>query len=203
MLKNKDMKVVKVIGALVLGAVLSVGVTSQAIPVSGMIAFKGTASVSSTGVNYWNNTEVAGVLGFGGLVSTGDDVTMAAPLAFNNSSPVNSLWSVGNFTFNLTSSAVIFQGIGAVLVSGTGTISGNGFDTTYGTWTLYTKIPKFTDAITTPIFSFTLPGCSVQTTDDSTGGGTRVPDGGTTLILLGLALSAVAILRQIMRKGIA
>jgi len=193
------MKVTKLIGALVAGTVMLAGVSSQAIPVQGMIAFTGNATVSSSGVTSWLDTEVAGVIGFGGLVSTGDSVSMSAPWNFS-SGQLNSLWAINNFDFNLITSSVVFQGFGAVLVNGIGTISGNGFDTTYGTWTFYSKIPK-SGQITTPIFSFTVAGSPVSQKDQ--GQGTSVADGGTTLILLGLALSVVAILRQILRKGIA
>jgi hypothetical protein len=195
---KSGMKVVKVIAALVAGSVLLAGVTSQAIPaVNGMIAFKGTATVNSSGVTSWYNTEVAGVIGFGG-VSVGDAVNMAS-WSFNSGS-VSSLWKAQGYNFDLISSAVVFKGAGAVLVNGVGTISGNGYNTTYGTWTFYSKIPN-NGSITTPIFSFTVAGCPVQTTDNTPG--TSVPDGGTTLILLGLAFSVVAVLRGILRKGIA
>ena len=51
------------------------------------------------------------------------------------------LWSVGGFTFNLTASSITQQGNGFLAVSGTGTISGNGFDPTPGTWRFSTQNP--------------------------------------------------------------
>ena len=54
-------------------------------------------------------------------------MTMAAPWNFN-SGPLAGLWSVGGFTFNLTASSIVMQGNGFLTVSGTGTITGNGFD---------------------------------------------------------------------------
>ena len=37
------------------------------------------------------------------------------------------LWSVGGFTFNLIASTILFQEDGFLFVSGTGTITGNGY----------------------------------------------------------------------------
>ena len=191
------MRLVRACLPLVAVSVLMSGVNSQAIPVSGVIAFEGSATVSSTAVTSWSNTRVASVTGFGGIVGVGESVTLATPWSFN-SGAVNNLWSVHGFEFDLTSSSVIFQAFGAVLVTGVGTISGNGYDATYGTWSFYSRVPQRAGSITTPIFSF-----SVAEGRAGTGVSTTVPDGGTTLILLGVALSVVAVLKRILRKEMA
>ena len=62
-----------------------------------------------------------------------------APWTFT--SGLANLWSVGGFTFNLTTSSIIQQGNGFLAVSGTGTITGNGYTDTPGTWKFSTQNP--------------------------------------------------------------
>ena len=65
---------------------------------------------------------------------------MAAPWNFN--SGLTALWSVGGFTFDLTSSSIVLPRVnGFISVSGTGTISGNGFIPTPGTWRFTSQNP--------------------------------------------------------------
>ena len=61
-------------------------------------------------------------------VGTDDTATFAFPWTFG--SGVTALWRVGGFTFNLIASHIVFQGGGFLFVSGTGTITGNGFAAT-------------------------------------------------------------------------
>ena len=65
---------------------------------------------------------------------------MTAPWTFGSGQPA--LWSVGGFTFDLTTSTITHQGNGFLTVSGTGTISGNGFTATPGTWRFSTQNPS-------------------------------------------------------------
>ena len=74
------------------------------------------------------------------IVTVGATVTMAAPWNFS-SGPLPALWSVGGFTFDLTASSIVPQGNGFLNVSGTGTITGNGFDPTPGSWRFSTQNP--------------------------------------------------------------
>jgi len=48
--------------------------------------------------------------------------------------PVNPLWSIGGFNFILDSVTVVFQSKTLLLLSGTGTVTGVGFDDTRGVW---------------------------------------------------------------------
>jgi VPDSG-CTERM motif len=82
------------------------------------------------------------------------------------------------FTFDLLVSTIVFQGNGFLSVSGTGTISGNGFDPTFGTWSFSTQNPS-----SNGIFSFSAAGQAV-------------PDGGSAVALLGLALTGIEVLRR-------
>jgi hypothetical protein len=122
----------------------------QAAPISGSISIKGGAEISSTSVNTatqvtsWLNgagakpTVVSRSGSFSKYVTAGASVTMAAPWNFN-SGPLPALWSVGGFTFDLTASTITQQGKGFLAVTGTGTITGNGFDPTPGTWRFSTQ----------------------------------------------------------------
>ena len=67
---------------------------------------------------------------------------------------------------------------GSVTVDGTGTISGNGFDMTNGTWSFTTQNPSAHAR-----FSFSA----------ATG---SVPDGGSAVALLGIALVGIEGLRR-------
>ena len=132
-------------------ALLCAGVTLEAAPINGSITIRGGAELNSTSVN--TATQVTGWLNgsnnpptvvsrsgsFTAFVSVGASVTMAAPWNFGFGLP--NLWSVGGFTFNLTTSSIVLQGNGFLAVSGTGTITGNGFAPTPGTWRFSTQNP--------------------------------------------------------------
>ena len=131
-------------------ALLGAGVTLEAAPITGTITIKGGAEVDSASVN--TATKITGWLNGSGAkptvasrsgsftaVSVGAPVTMAAP--WNFGSGLAGLWSVGGFTFNLTASTIAKQGNGFLAVSGTGTITGNGFDPTPGSWRFSTQNP--------------------------------------------------------------
>ena len=132
-------------------ALLGAGLTLEASPMTGSITIKGGAHLDSTSANTatkvteWLNGSgakptVASRSGsFTGFVSTGAAVTMAAP--WNFGSGLAGLWSVGGFTFNLTASTITHQGKEFLAVSGTGTITGNGFDPTPGSWKFSTQNP--------------------------------------------------------------
>ena len=133
-------------------ALLGAGVTLEAAPINGSITIKGGAHLNTTSVN--TATQVTGWLNgnnlpptvvsrsgdFATFVNVGAPVTMAAPWNFN-SGPLPGLWSVGGFTFNLTASSIVLQGNGFLSVSGTGMITGNGFDPTPGSWRFTTQNP--------------------------------------------------------------
>jgi hypothetical protein len=83
--------------------------------------------------------------GFNGFVTDGDLTTFHSPWTFNSGSIPN-FWSVDGFTFDLLSSAIISQtggpGTGSLHVAGTGTVSGNNFTPTAGTWNFTTQDPS-------------------------------------------------------------
>ena len=75
--------------------------------------------------------------------SPGDVVTMTQPWVFNSGTPgaplpgpaTSPLWMVDGFTFALASSNVTSQSSTFLNVTGSGTITGHGFDATPGQWT--------------------------------------------------------------------
>jgi hypothetical protein len=168
---------------------------AQAVPVTGNITFVGSVSLdtgsagTATMVTAWHGLGTGGLPqvasrdgGFTGFVTNGDAVTFHAPWSFS-SGAISNFWSVDGFMFDLISSAIPVGGqtTGSVIVNGTGTISGNGFSATPGTWHFTTQNPAASAQ-----FSFSA----------ATG---TVPDGGSAVALLGIALAGIEGLRRTLR----
>jgi hypothetical protein len=170
--------------------------TVQAIPtqITGAIGFGGnvTYDTSSAGTA----TQVTGWIGTQVISDTGtfaSYITPVAPALFTTqtwnlndpSTIISSFWQAGGFTFNLLSSYVVAQavvgGIGFVVVSGTGTVSGNGYGPQTLNWSFTSQDPK--SGVNPDQWTFSASANSV-------------PDGGMTVMLLGIALSGVALLRK-------
>jgi hypothetical protein len=177
------------IGAATLGYI---GI-AQALPItiSGNITFAGGAELDTSSAG--TATEVLAWTGPGGTglpevissdgsfssIAPGTGVVFAPDWVFD-SGAVSSLWSVGGFTFDLTSSQIVFQGgdPAGVLVDGIGEVSGNDLEPSEMTWSFSTSDPGAA-GVDTLIFSFqAASGTTVPT----------VPDGGSTAVLLGLGV---------------
>jgi hypothetical protein len=145
---------------------------AQAAVVTGDITFTGTVTLdtvsagTATMVTGWHGLSITPSSGlpqvqdvdgdFATFVTAGDGVAFHAPWSFTSGS-VPSFWSVDGFTFDLTSSSITLpRPSNAVSVEGVGTISGNGFDTTPGTFSFTTQNPS-ADAQ----FSFSASGLAV------------------------------------------
>ncbi|MBA3832136.1 MAG: VPDSG-CTERM sorting domain-containing protein [Chthoniobacterales bacterium] len=159
---------------------------AQASQINGAITFAGGAIfdtnslATATTVNTFENVTVKSRDGdYAAFLDVGDSVAMAMPYVFVPTTPTPALWSVGGFTFDLTNSVVVLQTSNFLAITGSGTISGNGFDATPGTWSFTSQSPAADG-----VFSFSA-GSSAQ----------GVPEGGSTVALLGLGLVAVAFLR--------
>jgi hypothetical protein len=179
------MKTLKLTLAILAAALITSG--AQAAMVNGAITLAGGAIfdtdslATATRVNTFLDVKVMSEDGdFDGFVADDDSVTMAVPYIFTPSTPTPGLWSVGGFTFDLASSTVVLQNADFLIISGTGTLSGNGFDPTEGTWNFTSQSPSADG-----VFSFSASG-------DFNG----VPDGGSTVALLGLGLTSVWLIRQ-------
>jgi hypothetical protein len=99
------------------------------------------------------------------------------------STPLSSFWTVDGFTFELLSSWITAQGVGSVAVQGTGNITGNGYTPTDYSWSFTTQDPSV--AVVNGHDAWTFSASS-----------NAVPDGGTTMLLLGSALSGIALLKR-------
>ena len=173
--------------AAVAAVAMALSPSVQAIPVTGVIGFSGTAQLDGTSVGNssevlaWNPDNTTGISSgsFAGL--TGSAVTLAAPWFFT-SGPLASFWSVGGFTFNLTSSSVVLNSGGFLAVLLVGTVVSANFDTTAFIGRVTIQDPA---TVNTGLFHYT-ESLSFN----------AVPDGGTTILLLGAALSGLALIKR-------
>ena len=95
------------------------------------------------------------------------------------------LWSVGGFTFDLTSATVVTQTATFLNIRGVGTVSGNGFEDTTARWAFSVQNAG---GGTGDFFSF-----SANTAAQG------VPDGGSAVALLGISLVAIEFVRRKLR----
>ena len=125
---------------------------AQAVPVTGDIGFIGaahfntTSLATATAVQTWRSCNgalglltVSDVTGVYVAIPLGSNATMAVPWIFNPSAPTPPLWSVGGFTFALTSDVVVLRTAMFLCIRGTGIVSGNGFDPTHAHWAFTTQ----------------------------------------------------------------
>src|SRR2546423_8495557 len=123
---------------------LASALTANAIPFSGNINFTGGVTLDSSAgtasqVLTWTSASVLAVDGsFIPFVAAGNSVAISAPWSFNSGAIAN-FWTVGGFTFDLIGSVITSQTPNSVSVSGSGTLTGHGFDPSVGTWTFTTQ----------------------------------------------------------------
>jgi hypothetical protein len=183
----------KNITKIIAAAAVAVAITQavQATPITGNIGFSGSCQLDSSSVSTatevvsWAGTTVTplSVSGsFLGFISNagGTPVTMTGSAWTFASGALPGFWSVGGFTFNLASSSVFSNAGGFLNVVIAGTVVGNGYDATAFSGTFQVSNPSANGATQfTERLSFS-----------------SVPDGGTTALLLGSALSGLALLRR-------
>jgi hypothetical protein len=150
------------------------------ITISGGAAFDTDSLATATRVNTFSDVGVTSRDGdFTSFVGLGDTVTMSQPWIFGLSMATADLWSADGFSYDLSSSIVVSQNADFLLITGTGTIFGHGFDPTSGTWSYTSHSPSGTG-----VFTF------------SADGNVSVADGGITIALLGISLIALEVLRR-------
>jgi len=183
-------------------AVLATGVLScavfsqqaQATQINGNINFAGSVQFDTnllqnvTKVVTWfdilnhagfSSVAPGGTGDFAGI-APGTQATMAQPWIFIPSTPTPGLWSVGGFTFDLLTSTVVTRNSTFLNISGTGIVSGNGFDPTSMEWS----------------FTAQNAGGRPRTIFSFSANGVAVPDGGATVMLLGAALGVLGMTRR-------
>jgi hypothetical protein len=161
--------------------------TVQAVPqIVGNIGFAGSATLNSksitsaTQVTSWGTNVVTGESGsFVGFVPIFSQVLLASPWSFN-SGILNNFWKVGGFTFDLSNSSVFSLAGGFLNIVLNGSVSGNGFAATPFSGSISIQSPAQDGAFQ---YSESLSFNSV-------------PDGGTTVLLLGAALSGLALAKR-------
>lgn len=173
-------------------AALLLSVAAKADLINGNISFAGNMTtnnggiVGATSINFPTYGQYVFTVDgdFASYVSVYQSTTFTPTWNFAAGGSVPGLWSVGGFTFNLQSSSILIQGfVGQnywLVIEGTGTVTGNGFDPTVGSWS-FTSQNK--NNVSTSGFSF-----SAQSTS--------VPDGGTTALLVGLGLVGMSFIAR-------
>jgi hypothetical protein len=175
---------------------LALGCLAHAVTMSGSIIFYGTAVLNNpapqlaTAVTSWTNPII---VGGSTIPGTGATATFVAPWQFNLGAPIPNFWSSGTTSFTLNASSITSQGIdglgqGYVVVGGSGTLTSPGFDPTFATFNFSSQDPDLTTGggAQTGLFSISASGLAFP--NGNPGPGTGVPDGGTTVGLLAVAL---------------
>jgi len=183
------MKLIKPLLASLTAMVVAAGfaLSAQATQISGDIDFAGEVVFDTTSlgtakqVNTWDMAVVSGTSGDFSSVPLNSTVAFATPYVFNPPTAYSILLSVFGFTFQLVDSHIDSQSNFALVIIGTGFVSGPGFDLTPGTWSF---VSTQSNGGTSSEFSFA--GNSTAT---------PTPDSGSTVALLGVALFTVGALR--------
>ena len=167
------------------------------IHMAGDIVFDSVDLSSSTAVNHWisvqNNLEKATTFGATGdfaTIPTGTEADMAHPWTFSPSTPTAPLWNIAalGFSFDLNNIISVTKiGDNFLNILASGVVHATGFDDTAALFSFTVNNP---DGLTHLTYSFanatvTIPG---------------VPDGGTTVMLLGAALGALGMARRFLKS---
>jgi VPDSG-CTERM motif len=182
------MKVAGISG--IVAAMLAV-VSVQAVPINGSIYMGGEATLnkSDTAVTGWPFVYVVAGSGAFSSIPSFTVVNMSSSqwvFSPQPGQPLNNLWTVGSFSFNFEGDTVSKNG-NFMTVDGFGTISSTNpnYSTTDFNWNLTAE-----NLGGTVDFIFT------ASTGAGGGGGGTVPDGGLTLVLLGIALAGIEVFRR-------
>jgi VPDSG-CTERM motif len=199
--QDKIMKLSRTLLALLATGALGCGLFSQqaqATTVNGDIQFAGTVKLNTKSLATANSVvtwfDVFHHAGFSSVTSgsgdfagiaSGTSASMPNVWIFGPSTPTPGFWSVGGFTFNLLSSTVVTQNASTLVIEGIGIVSGNGFDPTAMDW----------------MFTTQSSGGRTRTQFSFSANGLALPDGGSAVALLGLALTGLELLRRKLRIG--
>jgi VPDSG-CTERM motif len=187
------MKKALLTGILALGMVIAV----QAIPITGSIDMSGTANNlnntllgSATSVAFFTGVTVGGAPTgtFAGTV--GSSVTWSG-FSWPSNALVAPLWTfvsgATTYSFDLANVTVFSQSNSFLNLMGSGTLHVTGFDDTPGSWSFTISNPTGGAHAN---FDFTFANSQTAT---------GVPDGGTTVALMGIAFVGLEGLRRMLR----
>ncbi|MBW8865100.1 MAG: VPDSG-CTERM sorting domain-containing protein [Verrucomicrobia bacterium] len=183
---------IKIVAAAALAVVLTQ--TVQAVPITGTIGFSGavvtdaSTAPASTLVSSWVNNVVNLNDGTFASLSSAATVILHNPWSFN-SGAISSFWVItdgaNTYTFNLASSSVFSTSATSITIVLAGTVLSN----------IAGLSPSaFTGSFTLQNPSSNLGNNQYKYTSSISFG--SVPDGGTTVLLLGSALSGLALIRR-------
>ena len=170
-----------------LTASVVLGVSARATPINGSVNFDGIATTDTgnlaTATQYTSISDVTVVAGGSGTYAVVPTSTPATFTPFSFSAAgVNPLWTFnwgGNtYSFTATSIGITHQGKDFLDIGGMGYATLNGMNTPNGTWSITDT--RVGDSST---FTFGASSSVFPTT----------PDGGMTIVLLGLGLLGVAL----------
>jgi hypothetical protein len=203
----KNLKTCKVLTAMATVASLSlVPMTTQAVPFTGSISFNGnmTAYTGTAGsgpiasdfttahsIVFGTTYVSAGANGsFSGIPQGATVTSVYSPLQINNPTlgqavlPASSLWAVGGFTFTLSTLIEPFCSPNIFILQGVGTFHDNGavYSDTTGTWSA-----TFTSASANTGVTFSWNSSSAAVPPPNV-----TPDSGTSVLLLGMGVLALA-----------
>jgi len=185
-------KLIKVVAAAALAVVLTQSV--QAVPITGVIGFSGAVATdsasapTSTLVSSWINNVINLNTGTFASLSGAATVVLHSPWSFS-SGPIAGFWVItdgaNTYTFNLSASAVEGTLANSITIDLAGTVTSNvaGLSPTAFAGTLTLQNPS--GALGDNQFKYTSSISFLP-----------VPDGGTTILLLGSALSGLALIRR-------
>ena len=183
------MKIAKMLGAVVAGGTLLLAsLSSQAVPITGTIGLSGgyTANgplATATAITSFTTVTVNPSGLSGDYVGTAGTAVTMTPFVFNPfGGGVVPLWTftIGptTYSFDLLSLGITLQNSTSIVLDGSGTLHLTGKTDTAGTWTL------------------TLNSAGGGAFTFSSSNAAQVPDGGTTVMLLGSALAVLGMARR-------
>jgi hypothetical protein len=178
----------------VVAAVAAITGSVQAVPISGVIGFSGTATTdnanaaSSTEVLSWGNNAIGLHSGTFSTLSGAATVALASPWFFNSGAK-SGFWVVtdgaNSYSFNLSSSSVFSSSATSITVVLAGTVVSSiaGLDPTAFSGSFTLQNPSVNNGNRTYSYTESISFNSV-------------PDGASTVLLLGSALSGLALIRR-------